>query len=306
VGNEKREFVYEVPFPGKTKKDKSFVEDLWARRKVGYLLDQVRSHGENKEVVAEVIRLAKHHGIATPYTSYLVVPDSTVARDQNEYRFWSELPAPNAPMPPRGFVDTDGTAVPSSAAGGAGGGGAGRIQFAPVFVSPNMQWAIPKSFLTNGLTPPAATPVNSSPPSPGYYTNQNCVDALPGVPRPLPTAGKQGVDLSLQVNELRNQSQVSVTTVREAAGRRCRQVNGGWIDTAFDSKTPTVKVKALSDAYFRLLERQPQLRNVFQLGNSLVWITPSGTALVIAPAEGSERLSDAEIDGLFKKKYNVG
>jgi len=274
VGNEKREFVYEVPFPGKTKKDKSFVEDLWARRKVGYLLDQVRSHGENKEVVEEVIRLAKHHGIATPYTSYLVAPDSTVGhasamhqtlRDENEYRFWTEL-EPDNPAPPRGFVDTDGTAVPTNGlSGGAGGGaagagGSGKTEFG----------------FEAGIT------------SPSFAS--------------LPTAGKQGVDLSVQVNGLRNQSQVSPTTIREAAGRRCRQVNGGWIDTGFDGKTPTVKVKALSDAYFRLLERQPQLREVFQLGNSLVWITPSGTALVIAPAEGSERLGDAEIDGLFKKK----
>src|SRR5262249_10267379 len=54
------------------------VEDLWARRKVGYLLDQIRANGEKKELVEEVVTLAKRYGITTPYTSYLVVPDAAV------------------------------------------------------------------------------------------------------------------------------------------------------------------------------------------------------------------------------------
>ena len=71
VGTDHRDFVYEVKFPHKTKGDRAFVEDLWARRKVGYLLDQIRTSGTNKELVDEVVRLAKKHGITTPYTSYL-------------------------------------------------------------------------------------------------------------------------------------------------------------------------------------------------------------------------------------------
>jgi Ca-activated chloride channel family protein len=58
-------------------------------------------------------------------------------------------------------------------------------------------------------------------------------------------------------------------------------------------------VKAQSDAYFRILERQPQVRDVFRLGNHLVWVTPSRTALVIDTSDGKEKLSDAEIDKLF-------
>src|SRR5262249_41434071 len=76
VGPEKKEFVYEVNFADKTKEDKDFVEHLWARRKVGYLLDQIRANGQKKELVDEVVVLAKKYGIATPYTSYLIVPDA--------------------------------------------------------------------------------------------------------------------------------------------------------------------------------------------------------------------------------------
>src|SRR5262249_14486813 len=40
IGKEEKEFVYEANFPAKTGEDNHFVEDVWANRKVGYLLDQ--------------------------------------------------------------------------------------------------------------------------------------------------------------------------------------------------------------------------------------------------------------------------
>ena len=66
--------------------------------------------------------------------------------------------------------------------------------------------------------------------------------------------------------------------------RNCLEVGGVWIDEGFNAKTQTVVVKAMSDAYFRILELHPEVKEVFRLGNHLVWITPSGTALVIDTA----------------------
>ena len=65
-------------------KTNDFLAPLWAARRVGYLLDQIRLHGESKEVVDEITNLARAHGIITPYTSYLIVEDekARVARRQ--------------------------------------------------------------------------------------------------------------------------------------------------------------------------------------------------------------------------------
>jgi Ca-activated chloride channel family protein len=52
-----------------------FIPSLWAARRVGYLLDQVRLHGADKELVEEITQLARAYGIITPYTSYLIVED---------------------------------------------------------------------------------------------------------------------------------------------------------------------------------------------------------------------------------------
>ena len=69
-----------------------------------------------------------------------------------------------------------------------------------------------------------------------------------------------------------------------------------------ETKMPVCGVKAMSDAYFRLLEKQPRLKDVFKLGNHLVWVTPNQTALVIDTGDGKEQLTDAEIEGLFTAK----
>jgi Ca-activated chloride channel family protein len=49
-----------------------FIARLWATRKIGHLLTQIRLHGAQRELVDEVIELSKRYGIITPYTSYLV------------------------------------------------------------------------------------------------------------------------------------------------------------------------------------------------------------------------------------------
>ena len=55
--------------------DNSFLGRLWATRRVGYLLEQVRLNGENRELKDEIIQLGTRYGIVTPYTSFLVTED---------------------------------------------------------------------------------------------------------------------------------------------------------------------------------------------------------------------------------------
>jgi Ca-activated chloride channel family protein len=45
---------------------------LWATRKIGYLLTQIRLHGAERELVDEIVELSVRYGIVTPYTSFLV------------------------------------------------------------------------------------------------------------------------------------------------------------------------------------------------------------------------------------------
>jgi Ca-activated chloride channel homolog len=49
----------------------SFVEKLWAVRRVGEILDEMDLKGKNDELVKELVELATRHGILTPYTSFM-------------------------------------------------------------------------------------------------------------------------------------------------------------------------------------------------------------------------------------------
>lgn len=90
-------FKYDANFYNENQ-DNDFLPQLWAARRIGYLLDQIRLHGESKELVDEVTKLARDHGIVTPYTSYLILEDekSGVAnrRIREDHRIFSEEKSP--------------------------------------------------------------------------------------------------------------------------------------------------------------------------------------------------------------------
>jgi Ca-activated chloride channel family protein len=83
VNGREQRFFFAVDFPEQNRQN-DFLPSLWAARRVGYLLDQIRLHGENKELRDEVTRLARLYGIVTPYTSYLIVEDEQARRQRGD------------------------------------------------------------------------------------------------------------------------------------------------------------------------------------------------------------------------------
>jgi Ca-activated chloride channel family protein len=80
-----------------------FIPRLWATRKIGHLLNQIRLHGERRELIDEIVELSVRYGIVTPYTSYLVQEDADVLTHEGreeiaayEYDALSAMPPPPA------------------------------------------------------------------------------------------------------------------------------------------------------------------------------------------------------------------
>jgi Ca-activated chloride channel family protein len=81
-----------------------YLPRLWATRRVGWLMEQVRTNGEQKELRDEIVDLGTRYGIVTPYTSYLAV-------EENERQRLTQLRpgigggrvlgSSNAPPPPK-------------------------------------------------------------------------------------------------------------------------------------------------------------------------------------------------------------
>ncbi|HTU22565.1 MAG TPA: hypothetical protein VMG10_31290, partial [Gemmataceae bacterium] len=297
----------------KTGEEREFVEHLWARRKVGYLLDQIRANGEKKELLQEVVTLAKKYGITTPYTSYLVVPDGP-------------MPVVGGPrfrgLPAVGFGGgSNASATYRSFNGGMMGMGGMPAGLAPT--APGGKPMPVLDFAKQNQAKPGQLAQNR-----GERADKDLKKAdgkgkegealaaarekkqaydrarqlLERRQRDGVQAGKLGVDLSLQMQNLRNQARLEQTAVRNVYGRNCLEIGGVWIDEGFDPKLPSLVVKAQSDAYFQLLKRRPKLKDVFRLGNHLVWVAPNGTALVIDTSTGKDKLSDEDIDKLFVAK----
>ena len=74
VGGREQTFTYKLHFDDRKTSD-DYVPRLWATRRVGFLLDEIRIHGETAELRDETTELARKYGIVTPYTAYLIVED---------------------------------------------------------------------------------------------------------------------------------------------------------------------------------------------------------------------------------------
>lgn len=76
-----RTFTYEnLRFPLRTEKN-DYLPRLWATRRVGWLMEQVRTNGENPELRDEIVDLGTRYGIVTPYTSYLALENNNQSRN---------------------------------------------------------------------------------------------------------------------------------------------------------------------------------------------------------------------------------
>jgi Ca-activated chloride channel family protein len=69
---------------------------LWATRKIGYLLNEIRLNGPDQETIDQVVHLSIRYGIVTPYTSYLVtepMPLGAANQEQLSRDTFSEMQA---------------------------------------------------------------------------------------------------------------------------------------------------------------------------------------------------------------------
>jgi len=76
-----KEIAFEYPLEFKAETDataNNFVARIWASKQIGYLIDEMRVHGRDQELVDEIVRLSKEFGIITEYTSFLIETDEEI------------------------------------------------------------------------------------------------------------------------------------------------------------------------------------------------------------------------------------
>ena len=96
----------------------TFIPRLWAMRKIGHMLTQIRLYGMRQELVDEITELGLRYGIATPYTSFLIDETEDLARqptpDQLASHAGGQGPTMAVPRIPWAMGSTGRTAVEQS------------------------------------------------------------------------------------------------------------------------------------------------------------------------------------------------
>jgi Ca-activated chloride channel family protein len=266
VNGKSQTFTYETKFPA-AENGNGFIEPLWARRRIGDLLDQIRLHGETKELVDDVVRLSTEYGVQTPYTSFLILDDGTRL--------------------------------------GAGvGGGRSLASNDPRQADKNRARDEKLADTLSRAPKPAAEPPKAAPAAPPAEEqkahNELAKTLQAGFGK---KDGKESVDASVYLRKLRESDQAGegrMAQFRRANNQRYLQYRGVWLDDRFEAEQQVTAVRFASAAYFRILELHPELVETFKLGTSVLAVTAAGKAVVVSIAAGEETLPDEKIEELFK------
>ncbi|MCI0588740.1 MAG: VWA domain-containing protein [Planctomycetes bacterium] len=257
----RREWVYEIDLPRVESRNDS-IRQLWASRKVYYLLDDLRMNGESREVVEEIRRLGREHGIVTPYTSYLVVEEAQrlasargLAPGQARFADLDGDGRVDLPAEIRRAFDESGAGAATADGflrlekeeGDRAQGSAARLR-ALGYVTSGGEAVSGSDDVFKSKMAPAPGPATPGPSAPGLYA--------------MARAGGAGV----------KDDALTAAFVRRAAGRAFHLVGSVWVDSAFTEKDRerVKKVAFLSEEYFALLAKEPGLAAAFAIGERVL------------------------------------
>lgn len=114
-GTNRLHFYNNLRFPLRTESN-DFLPRLWATRRVGWLMEQVRANGEQRELRDEIVDLGTRYGIVTPYTSYLAVEPNAQVQELMRTSTGGTIlgggrRSANAPPPPSAMKASDARAT---------------------------------------------------------------------------------------------------------------------------------------------------------------------------------------------------
>ena len=243
----------------------TYVPSIWAGRKIAFLIDQIRLHGESEEMVGEVIALSQEYGIQTPYTSWLVAPEGD---QQNRFAFQASRAV--------------------SSGGGYGGGGGASAGSAPRAQRGRL------GEITGGTI--------FDEPSEGAASEDELRAYLEAERAVNEPAGEAATKLAQQNAQLRgmqssdgsrlNRQQLAVLKIGD---RWYNRIGAFLVDREFGEKTKVTIVKFGTEAYFALAERA-DLRPALAASKSVVLMVAPEHAVLVSPAEGLEKFSPEEME----------
>jgi hypothetical protein len=88
-----------------------------------------------------------------------------------------------------------------------------------------------------------------------------------------------------------------VTRMAQIGNRTFFKKDGLWVDSQYEGKIEATKVKSLSEAYFKLLSRVPEIGRFLALGDEVIFFL-QGKAIHVSD-EGKTDFTAAELKALL-------
>jgi Ca-activated chloride channel family protein len=243
VNGERREFTAEASLPSR-EPGNLFIPRLWAVRRVGWLLDEMRMHGESTELRLEVAALARRFGIITPYTAFLVLEDEERRAVPQRLRTFQDLEGDDQA---RGAAEEKVDSVRRESASEAARSGRAAVDNALALQGMKDSWNEAQAAPAAGLAKPSAGGSGSAPM--GYKAEQAASYA---------------------------------SQARMVGGRAFYLNSGVWTDSTAQGQTGArqVRIRWGSAEYFALLASHPGAAAWLSLGNRID-VVVDGTLYVI-------------------------
>ncbi len=238
-----------------------YVPSVWAGRKISYLIDQIRAHGENQEMIAEIVALSREYGIQTPYTSWLVAPEQQpmpLVRGQLD----APASAPNLPAGAARFAQ------------GPGLGGGGGLRSAP---GKSMNFGDAGEDISLEKAQQSVTDADGR--------ASNLIARKNAELRRLASRDEQRLDTAL-------------LPVRKLGGRWYHRIGDYLVDQDVTEDTVITNVLFGSEAYFEIVAGRPDLRAVLAASPRVIVLLAPGQGVLVAEDEGLEKFSDAQREQL--------
>lgn len=282
-GGEEVEYVWpNVSFLSTDEAD--YVPSIWAGRQISYLIDQIRAHGENEELVSEVIALSMEYGIQTPYTSWLVNPEKLrVVYDGRARR-----------MPPLGTPAPGGPGMSGGMGAGGGGSRGGR--------TPNL--IANSGDIADRLSSKGVTLGEAEAPAPGsavYGDEFGDID--------LALADRAVTEEAGEAANIIARNNAAMRQMRSRDAGRLDQrilpvvnIDGVWyhrmgrylVDEAVGEETEFLVVRFGSNAYFELAKKSGDRRRILAANTNVVMNMNETYAVLVSDRIGIEDFSDED------------
>ena len=251
-----------------------YVPAVWGGRKIAYLIDQIRAHGESQEMIGEILELSQKYGIQTPYSSWLIVPDQQQVIVRHRA----------------------GRGRGGGLGGGGGGGTFGGVPSRRSAPGKRSAPPVPASGGSAMFGEAIDVPLDL------FYGDAKGYVDLTEAELSVAQASGKVANLIARKNAALKEARSKDADRLDARLLAVRQINGRWyhrmgaylVDEQFTEDTKVTTVKFGSDAYFDLALGRPDLRQILAANRFVVVLVAEKRAVLVAEDQGIEEFSDQQ------------